>query len=256
MAQFENVKAVEHLWTMVRNAEQLDEVVRGLKEHPGAVVFTLVNPRIRARLLQVCKRLKLPCISVLDPVIQGLAGFFNAKAAGLPGRQYALNAEYFDRIEAMNYSMAHDDAQATQDLEDADIVLVGVSRTSKTPTAMYLANHFGLKTANVPIVPGVALPPELFTLSVAFVMGLTVAPERLVQIRRNRLLMLKQEGETAYVDIEQVKTELLEARRLFAQHRWPVIDVTRRSIEETAAAIYRLYARHIEKAEPTGEATR
>ena len=249
LAQFEHVKVVEHLWTMVRNAEHVTEVVRGLEEHPGAVVFTLVNPRIRQRLMQTCKRLKLPCISVLDPVIQGLAGYFNTKAAGLPGRQYALNAEYFDRIDAMNYAMAHDDAQSTRDLEDADIVLVGVSRTSKTPTAMYLANHFGLKTANVPVVPNVQLPPELFRVKTAFVVGLTVAPDRLVQIRRNRLLMLKQGGETDYVDMEQVKNELLEARRLFARQRWPVIDVTRRSIEETAAAIYRLYARQLEKAE-------
>jgi len=128
-------------------------------------------------------------------------------------------------------------------------VLVGVSRTSKTPTAMYLANHFGLKTANVPVVPNVQLPPELFRVKTAFVVGLTVAPDRLVQIRRNRLLMLKQGGETDYVDMEQVKNELLEARRLFARQRWPVIDVTRRSIEETAAAIYRLYARQLEKAE-------
>lgn len=249
LAQFENVKVVEHLWTMVRNADQATEVVRSLEEHPGAVVFTLVNPRIRTRLMQACKRLKLPCISVLDPVIQGLAGYFNVKAAGLPGRQYTMNAEYFDRIDAMNYSMSHDDAQATRDLEDADIVLVGVSRTSKTPTAMYLANHFGLKTANVPIVPNVPLPPELFTLKGAFVVGLTVAPDRLVQIRRNRLLMLKQDAATDYVDMEQVKIELQEARRLFAQNRWAVIDVTRRSIEETAAAIYRLYARKLEKTE-------
>ena len=252
LAQFENVKVVEHLWTMVRNAEQATEVVRGLEEHPGAVVFTLVNNKIRARLQQACKRLKLPCISVLDPVIQGLAGYFKSKAAGLPGRQYMLNAEYFDRIDAMNYSMSHDDAQSTRDLEDADIVLVGVSRTSKTPTAMYLANHFGLKTANVPIVPNLALPPELFEQKRAFVVGLTVAPDRLVQIRRNRLLMLKQDAETDYVDMERVKSELIEARRLFGQQGWPVIDMTRRSIEETAAAIYRLYARQLEKAEQAG----
>jgi regulator of PEP synthase PpsR (kinase-PPPase family) len=252
LVQFEHVKVVEHLWTMVRTADQVTEVVRGIEEHPGAVVFTLVNSKIRTRLQQACKRLKLPCISVLEPVIQGLAGYFHEKAAGQPGRQYAMTAEYFDRIDAMNYSMSHDDAQSTRDLEDADIVLVGVSRTSKTPTAMYLANHFGLKTANVPIVPGVRLPAELFSLKGTLVVGLTVAPDRLVQIRRNRLLMLKQEAETDYADVEQVKNELLEARRLFAQQRWPVIDVTRRSIEETAAAIYRLYARQLEKTEQAG----
>ena len=247
IAQFEGVEAQEHIWPMVRSSAQMKQVIEGIREHPGPVIFTLVSSRTRQPLVDACARMNVPCVSVLDPVIESLGNYLNRKAVNRPGGQHTLNAEYFDRIEALNYVMAHDDGQATQNMAEADLVLIGVSRTSKTPTSVYLANHYGLKTANVPFVPGIPLPETVFGLETTFNVGLTASADRLVQIRRNRLLMLNQEPETEYVDIENVKAEIAEARKLFSRHAWPVIDVTRRSIEETAAAIFQLYTRFHEE---------
>ena len=249
IAQFEDIEIQEHIWPMIRSTAQMEVVIEALKEDPGPVIFTLVSSRTRQPLVETCTRLNVPCISVLDPVIESFAHFFNRKTVNRPGGQHTLNAEYFDRIDALHYVMAHDDGQATRDIDEADLLLVGVSRTSKTPTSIYLANHYGLKTANVPFVPGIALPAELFNLKNMLVVGLTASADRLVQIRRNRLLMLKQQPETDYVDLDTVKAEISEARKLFSKNAWPVIDVTRRSIEETAAAIYQLYTKfHEERA--------
>jgi regulator of PEP synthase PpsR (kinase-PPPase family) len=189
-------------------------------------------------------------VSVLDPVIGMFVRYFNQKTVNRPGGQHMMNAEYFDRIDALHYVMAHDDGQSAQDLVEADLVLVGVSRTSKTPTSIYLANHYGLKTANVPFVPGIPLPAALFELDSTIIVGLTASAERLVQIRRSRLLMLNQEPATDYVDRNTVKAEISEARRVFSKNAWPVIDVTRRSIEETAAGIYQIYNRVHGSSEP------
>ena len=247
LAQFESVHVNQHLWPMVRSDHELKLVLEGIRDNPGAVLFTLVNTDTRSALQHECTRLNVPCISVIDPVIDGLAQYFRVKQSGRPGGQHMLNAEYFHRIEALNFVMSHDDGQSAWSLDEADIVLIGVSRTSKTPTSIYLANHWGIKSANVPVVPNLPLPDELFTLERPFRVGLTASPERLVQIRRNRLLMLKQDDESDYVDIDTVKREIADARRLCVQHSWPVIDVTRRSIEETATAIYQLYCQHLEK---------
>ena len=241
IAQFEDVESQEHIWPMVRSTAQMELVIQGIRENPGPVVFTLVSSRTRQPLIEECVRLGIPCVSVLEPVIGMFARYFNQKTVNRPGGQHTLNAEYFDRIDALHYVMAHDDGQATQNVSEADLILIGVSRTSKTPTSIYLANHYGLKTANVPFVPGIPLPENLFELENIVVVGLTASADRLVQIRRNRLLMLHQESETDYVDIDTVKAEISEARKLFSKNGWPVIDVTRRSIEETAAAIYQLY---------------
>ena len=249
IAQFEDVEAQEHIWPMVRSTAQMELVTEGIKDNPGPVVFTLVSNRTRQPLIEECARLGVPCVSVLDPVIGMFARYFNQKTVNRPGGQHTLNAEYFDRIDALHYVMAHDDGQATQDISEADLILIGVSRTSKTPTSIYLANHYGLKTANVPFVPGIPLPENLFGLKNIVVVGLTASADRLVQIRRNRLLMLNQQPETDYVDIDTVKAEISEARKLFSKNAWPVIDVTRRSIEETAAAIYQLYTRFHEGAD-------
>lgn len=248
LVQFEGIEVVEHLWPMVRNKPQVELVLEGIRQHPGIVIFTLVNERVRGDLQSECRRLQVPCISVLDPVIDGLGRYFDRKSSGRPGRQHAMDAGYFHRIEAMNFVMTHDDGQSSWDLGDADIILVGVSRTSKTPTSIYLANHWGIKTANVPIVPELPLPDQLFIAEQPFIIGLTTSADRLVQVRRNRLLMLRQREETDYVDLEIVKREIAEARKLFTKHHWPVIDVTRRSIEETAAAIFQLYNKHLEEA--------
>lgn len=250
IAQFEDVDAQEHIWPMVRSTAQMELVIEGVRENPGPVVFTLVSSRTRQPLVEECARLGVPCVSVLEPVIGMFARYFNQKTVNRPGGQHTLNAEYFDRIDALHYVMAHDDGQATQDVSEADLILIGVSRTSKTPTSIYLANHYGLKTANVPFVPGIPLPDNLFDLENIVVVGLTASADRLVQIRRNRLLMLHQEPETDYVDIDTVKSEISDARRVFSKHAWPVIDVTRRSIEETAAAIYQIYTRFHEEADP------
>ena len=250
IAQFEGVDPQEHIWPMVRSTAQMEQVIEEIKENPGPVIFTLVSSRTRQPLVEECARLGVPCVSVLDPVVGMFARYFNQATVNRPGGQHTLNAEYFDRIDALHYVMAHDDGQATQDVTEADLILIGVSRTSKTPTSIYLANHYGLKTANVPFVPGIPLPDNLFNLDNTVMVGLTASADRLVQIRRNRLLMLKQEPETDYVDIDTVKAEISEARKLFSKHAWPVIDVTRRSIEETAAAIYQLDSRFHDDDEP------
>ncbi len=245
LVQFEEAEAVEHLWTLVRTSKQLDDVLAGVEANPGVVMFTLVNDELREILEERCRRLRVPCIAVLDPVFGVLSNYLGAKSRRQPGRQHMMDAEYFHRIEALSYSMQHDDGQMAGMLNDADVVLVGVSRTSKTPTCIYLANR-GVKAANVPIVPGIPLPTELDTLTRPLVVGLTASPERLVQIRRNRLLAMNQSPETDYVDIEMVKEEVAYARKTYNRNKWPIIDVTRRSIEETAAAILNLISRRAE----------
>jgi [pyruvate, water dikinase]-phosphate phosphotransferase / [pyruvate, water dikinase] kinase len=252
LAQFEGVEVNQQIWPMVRSGRELDNVLKGIRENPGAVMFTLVNEATRSALQQECMTLNVPCISVIDPVIEGLAKYFHQTQSGRPGGQHMLNADYFDRIEAMNFVMSHDDGQSAWNLQDADIVLIGVSRTSKTPTSIYLANHWGIKSANVPFVPELPLPPEVLELDGPFCVGLTAAPDRLVQIRRNRLLSLHQEDESDYIDPDVVKREIADARKLFAKQKWPVIDVTRRSIEETASAIYKLYSQQNDKPADAG----
>ena len=241
LVQFEGAEAIEHIWSMVRTKSQIERVIAGVQANPGVVLYTLVNETLRSPLVEGCRKLQVPSIPVLDPVIGALATFLGRQSRGLPGQQHLLDTEYFQRIDAMTFALTHDDGQSAWGLDEADVVLVGVSRTSKSPTCIYLANR-GIKAANVPIVPGMALPPELFAAKRPLLVGLTNDPERLIQIRRNRLSMLHQDERTDYTDIEAVRTEVAAARRTFAEHHWPVIDVTRRSIEETAAAIMRLLA--------------
>jgi [pyruvate, water dikinase]-phosphate phosphotransferase / [pyruvate, water dikinase] kinase len=242
LVQFEEAEAIEHIWSMVRTKAQIERVIAGVEANPGVVLFTLVNELLRGPLQEGCRRLGVPAIPVLDPVIGALAAHLGRQSRGLPGRQHLLDNEYFARIDAMTFALNHDDGQSSWGLNDADVVLVGVSRTSKTPTCIYLANR-GIKAANIPIVPGTPLPPELETAKRPLIVGLTNDPERLIQVRRNRLSMLHQDEATDYTDVEAVRSEVAQARRLFAQNHWPVIDVSRRSIEETAAAILKLLAR-------------
>src|SRR5690348_1425954 len=227
---------------MVRTKSQIDRVIAGVQANPGVVLYTLVNETLRQPLVDGCRRVQVPAIPVLDPVIGALASYLGRQSRGLPGQQHLLDSEYFQRIDAMTFALAHDDGQSAFGLDNADVVLVGVSRTSKTPTCIYLANR-GIKAANVPVVPGMALPPELLVATRPLIVGLTNDPERLIQVRRNRLSMLHQDEATDYTDVEAVRAEVAQARRHFAQKRWPVIDVSRRSIEETAAAILKLLAR-------------
>ncbi len=249
LVQFRGVEPIEHVWSLVRTPGQMAKVLRGVRSFPGPVLFTVVNDALRQQLLEGCRQLQVPCIAVLDPVIHTLANHFDLEISGQPGLQHALDAEYFDRIEAMSFTIAHDDGQSPETIDAADVVLVGVSRTSKTPTSIYLANR-GVKTANIPIVPHLPLPAELFATRRPLIVALTEDPERLVQVRRNRLRMFgDQDRDGDYVDPERVREEIAIARKLCRRHGWPIIDVTRRSIEETAATVLNYLARHREKAE-------
>ena len=241
-AQYANVSPVEHLYPMVRSKRQLDHVLAEVSEAPGLVLYTLLEEDLIQTLEGKCRELGLPCMSVLGPVLRMFKSYLGAETTHRAGAQHVLNAEYFQRIDALNYSMFHDDGQHVEGLEDADVVLVGVSRTSKTPTSIYLANR-GIKTGNVPLVPGVPLPPAVEKLSRPLVVGLYASPERIVQIRENRLLGLKaHRSDDQYIDKKAVADEVAYSRRLCTKNGWPSIDVTRRSIEETAAAVMKLLA--------------
>ncbi len=242
-AQYEGVSAIEHVYPLVRSASQLARVLSELETAPGIVLYTMVDPELSGELERFCRDKGCPCLSVLQPVMNLFQAYLGAASTARPGAQHMLNTEYFRRIDALNFTMMHDDGQMTGELEEADVVLVGVSRTSKTPTSIYLANR-GVKTANIPLVPGISLPAELEGLRKPLVIGLTASPERIVQIRQNRLLSLKADEDTPYVDRDAVTEEIIEARKLCARRGWPVIDVTRRSIEETAAAILDLLRDH------------
>ena len=241
IVQFEGVEVEEHIWPMVRTKKQLEDICAEIEAEPGLVMFTLLDGALRNQLQSFCRGVRIPCISVLDPFIAAFGSYLGVESRGLPGRQHAMDSEYFDRIDAMNFVMHHDDGQAVGNLKEAQVILVGVSRTSKTPTCVYLANR-GIKAANVPIVPNAPLPEALTNAKHALVVGLTEDPVRLVQVRRNRLRMSQDEPDTEYTSLESVKAEVAAARRLFNKHGWPVIDVTRRSIEETAAAVLQLLA--------------
>ncbi len=246
LAQFDDVEAVPHLWPMVRSEGHLARVLDDVERRPGLVLYTVVNETIRRELEKQCRRRSIHAVSVLDPVINALAAISGEQAKGRSGLQHALDAAYFARVDAIQFSIAHDDGVGPENWEEADIVLAGVSRTSKTPTSIYLANR-GYKVANIPVVPQSPPPEMLFRLVHPLVVGLTTNSERLVQIRRNRLLSLNQAPETDDVDIEAVNAELAFARRMFADRGWPVIDVTRRSIEETALAIVKLHTEMLER---------
>jgi [pyruvate, water dikinase]-phosphate phosphotransferase / [pyruvate, water dikinase] kinase len=244
--QFEHADIIHHRWSLIRTRFQLHRVLEGIEHEPGPVLTTLVDRALRSELETTCLRLNVPVVNVLDPVMNLLQESIGEQAAARPGRQYALNADYFRRIDAMHYVLAHDDGQAAAGLAEADVILVGVSRSSKTPTCFYLANR-GIKAANVPLVPGLPLPLDLEKPHCP-VIGLTLDAASLIDIRRFRLRMIASGGpmapvrqtSTEYVDEEAVRAELLWARRLCTKRGWPVIDVTRRSIEETAATVLQL----------------
>jgi regulator of PEP synthase PpsR (kinase-PPPase family) len=239
LAQFDEAEVIRHFWPMVRSLHHLDRIVEDLAANPGLVLYTLVNDETRRRLEDRCRALGLPHVAPLDSVNAALEDRLGVEAKARPGRQHAMDEAYFARVDAIQFTIAHDDGIAWEDWEQADIVLAGVSRSSKTPTSIYLANR-GYKVANIPLVIESPPPPLLFRLERPMIVGLTTAPRRLVEIRRNRLLSLNERTETAYVDEERVEQEVAFARRMFADNGWPVIDVTRRSIEETAAAIIQL----------------
>ncbi len=241
-AQYTKVSPVEHVYPLVRTQKQLDRALSEIEEAPGIVLYTLLEEDLVKRLEDHCRELSLPCLSILGPVLQLMRSYLGTETSHRVGAQHTLNAEYFKRIDALNYTMLHDDGQHVDELEQADVVLVGVSRTSKTPTSIYLANR-GVKTGNVPLVPGIMVAPQVEVLTHPLVVGLFASPERIVQIRQNRLLGLKSHhDDDQYIDRQAVAEEIMVSRRLCAKHNWPIIDVTRRSIEETAAAVLKLLA--------------
>jgi [pyruvate, water dikinase]-phosphate phosphotransferase / [pyruvate, water dikinase] kinase len=240
-AQFEGVEVNEHFYALVRSQRQLQRVVEHIRMQPGLVLFTLVNPELRRELEAQCAQLNLPCQGVLDGTIAIMAQYLGAAESHRPGGQHEVDQRYLQRIEALNFTIAHDDGQSTDMLDDAEVILVGASRTSKTPTCVYLAIR-GIRAANVPFVPGLPLPAKLLSAQRPLKVGLWASADRLVQVRRNRLNTLGEVRDTSYVDVESVRTEVTESKKLFELHGWPSIDVSRRSVEETAASILNLLA--------------
>jgi len=247
-AQFRSATALEHLHALVRSENQLEQSLETIEAKPGVVLYTLVNPERRKRLEEFCRMRNIPCVSILDPTLSVLGRYLGASMTDEVGAQRNLDDAYYSRIEALDYAMAQDDGQNVAGLADADIILLGVSRTSKTPTCIYLANR-GYKAGNIPLVPGAPLPKILDEFTKPFVVGLVAAPDRIVQIREQRLMGLRQTGQTDYIDQDRVRDEMREAKRMFVRKGYRAIDVTRRSIEETAAQVINLYnkARPIEE---------
>lgn len=239
LAQFDGMEVREHFYALVRSHRQLDKVIEHIRSEPGLVLFTIVNQDLRRVLENHCAQIGVPCLSVLDNAIAAMGRFLGSAETHRPGGQHEVDQRYLQRIEALNFAIAHDDGQGLDLLEDAEIVLAGASRTSKTPTCVYLAIR-GYRAANVPIVPGVPLPPQLLELKQPLVVGLWASPDRLVQIRRNRLNTLGEIRDTSYVDLDGVREEITATRRLYEQQGWAALDVSRRSVEETAAAVLNL----------------
>ena len=243
LSQFENIDPSQKFWPLVRTERQLDRVIRRISRNPGPVIFTFVNKNMRRRLTEHCEELQVPCVPVLDPIIHSLSSYLGMHAKGVPGLQHAMDADYFKRVSAVDFAMHFDDGRSLEGLREAHVVLVGVSRTSKTPTCIFLARR-GIKAANIPIVPNVPIPDEYLTFEKPLYIGLNAAPGRLKQLRDTRLHSDKNEAAAfagnSYLDEEKIEEETRHARRLFTDHGWPVIDVTKRSIEETAAEIMAL----------------
>lgn len=235
-AQYADFRPIAHIYALVRTPSQLNRALREIEAQPGIVLFTLINPEIRKHLEQHCEAIGVPCLSILDPIISILSQYLNATSRPQVGGQHALNSDYFRRIDALNFTMAHDDGQSPDDISKSDVILLGISRTSKTPTSIYLAQR-GVRTANIPIVPGIPVPRQLLEVHGPLVVGLIASAERIAQIRRHRLLSLKESRSTDYADPRLITDELMVMKSLCSSHDWPMIDVTRRSVEETAATI-------------------
>jgi regulator of PEP synthase PpsR (kinase-PPPase family) len=238
--QYARVRAITHVHPLVRNKRQLGRVIQEIESAPGIVLYTIVNRELGAALEEHCLELNMPCIAVLAPIFAAFEAYLGAQSTPIVAGQHVLDADYFRRIEAMNFTLAHDDGQLPGDLNEADIVLVGASRTSKTPTSIYLANR-GYKTANVSLVPGIPLPGQIEKVDKALVVGLIASAERIAEVRRNRILAFNSKSLQDYTDMNLIMDEIAHTRRLCARRGWPVIDVTRRSIEETAAEIIKLF---------------
>src|SRR3569832_258376 len=244
LAQFEGVDVLEHAYTLVRSRRQLEKAVDHITENPGLVFFTLASLEVREELVRRCGQLSVPCLDVLETPVTKMRQFLGAPETHRPGGQHEVDQRYLSRIEALNFTIQHDDGQSLDNLDNAEIILVGASRTSKTPTCVYLAIR-GLRCANVPLVPGIPLPEPLLRAKRPLIVGLWASPERLIQARRNRLSTMGESRDTDYVELEAVRAEISATRKIYEQHEWPAIDVSRRSIEETAATIINLLSERL-----------
>ncbi|MFV0295453.1 MAG: pyruvate, water dikinase regulatory protein [Hyphomicrobiaceae bacterium] len=238
--QYASWRPIEHVHPLVRTKRQLDRVLQEVASAPGIVLYTVVQAELTAELELRCRELKVPCLHVLEPVTKVFEAYLGAPKTPIVAGQHVLDADYFQRIDALNFAMVHDDGNLPRDVDTADIIILGVSRTSKTPTSIYLAQR-GYKVANVPLVPGIDPPAQLGGAKKAFVVGLIASVERLMDVRRNRVHLLADRELDEYVDRNRIANELQASRRLFQKNGWPIIDVTRRSVEETAANIIKLY---------------
>lgn len=258
LAQFDNVQPTQKFWPLIKTERKLDRVIKKIRQNPGPVIFTMVNEKMRKKLQNACEELGVPSVPVLDPIIHSLSKYLNKPAKGVPGLQHTMDEAYFKRVAAIDYAMQFDDGKKAKGLKEADVILVGVSRTSKTPTSIFLARR-GVKCANIPLVPGVAIPEEQLTLEKPLYIGLIASPKRLVHIRRNRLQSGVEEKiseqnkkfltSNQYLDEEKIEEEIKAARKLFGTHGWPVIDVSKRSVEETTAEILALLQKRQDSAE-------
>ncbi|MEM9468617.1 MAG: pyruvate, water dikinase regulatory protein [Pseudomonadota bacterium] len=258
LSQFEGVEPTERFWPMIRSEAQLNRAIADIEKNPGPVLFTFVDKKLRRKLQNACYALDIPCMPVLDPILRTMSSYLGLPPKGIPGLQHALDEAYFKRIDAVDYALNFDDGQNLEGIEDADVILVGVSRTSKTPTCIFLARR-GIKAGNIPLVPSVPFPETILENKKPLFIGLTESPKRLENLRRSRLQADKDSNhysENEYLDLEKIEEEIRQARRLFTKHKWPVIDVTRRSVEETTAEIIVLLNKHrskLRKAEVPGE---
>lgn len=237
--QYAEVRPIEHVYPMVRTGRQLTRALQEIEQAPGIVLYTLVNKTLTDELERRCRELKIPCLHVLQPIMQVFESYLGAPRTPTVAGQHVLDADYFRRIDALNFSMVHDDGRLPENLDNADICILGISRTSKTPTSIYLAQR-GYKTTNLPLVPQLVLPKVLTEPTTCFIVCLIASPDRIAEIRRNRAALLSDRDIDTYVDRSIIAAEIAHTRKLCAKHGWPVIDVSRRSVEETAAAIIKL----------------
>ena len=240
MAQFPEVKKKEYFWPMVRSIEQVKKILDTTLLNPGLVVYSILNDRNRERLEQGCIEQKLPFISPLDTLVDTIKNNLSIRQTKIAGSQHKLDENYLRRVDAFDYAMQHDDGQKVSSMKNADIILVGVSRTSKTPTSIYLANK-GFKVGNIPLISNTPLPEEIFSFKEPLIIGLIKDPRTLMHIRQTRLKLIGEKHVTHYADINSIKLEIIQARKIFTKYAWPTIDVSRRSVEETSASIIQIY---------------
>lgn len=240
ISQFQDVKIKEYIWPLIRTEVQLERLLPIIKEKHGIVFFTLSEKTLVREVRSFCKQNNILCLDVLEGVLDKLASFLKQDPHPTPGGQHVFDRHYFEKIEAINFTMAHDDGLNQDRIYDADIVLIGPSRTSKTPTSAYLA-HKGFKTANIPYVANMNMDIKTDKITNTLIMGLTISPERLIEIRKNRLFSMGEKGKTSYIDQEQVEEEIIQAKRFCQKHGWQVIDVTNKSVEEISARIIQIY---------------